>query len=52
VGHKHNKVHSPFDIEAKVQLAKPLLASLKPYGQLGDVERNGQLFEYKAAMVL
>jgi hypothetical protein len=52
VGFWSSKIEGPFDVEAEVQPAKPLLASLKPYAGLGNMERQGKLLGLEAAMVL
>ncbi len=41
IGYWSSKIEGPFDVEAEVQPAKPLLASLKSYAELGDMERQG-----------
>ncbi len=51
VGHWSSKIEGPFDVDAEVQSAKLLLASLKPYAELSTLERQGQVLGFEAAMV-
>jgi hypothetical protein len=51
VGHWSCKIHKSFDVPNEVRQARPLLASLKPYTSLLDVEKNLEVPRFQKAML-
>jgi hypothetical protein len=51
VGHCSCKIHKSFDVLSEVRPAQPLLASLKPYTSLLDVEESLEVPRLQKAML-
>jgi hypothetical protein len=51
MGHSSCKIHKSFDVSSKMRPARPLLASLKPYRPLLDVEKSLEVPGFQKAML-